>query len=165
MQTPTILGLSFSTRSQGMAVVKLNLLIGYSLKLYKKKWDSQKRDSILTSLATCVSDYNIRTIALSIPHAYHQTTEFRELYDAICVYATSLHITVVEYTPKDIITLCYAHQKKTKKNLMEYLALVYPELYQRYIKECTNKNKYYVKMFEAIGAATLHSQSLADWRF
>ncbi len=47
---------------------------------------------------------------------------------------------------------------------MRVLAGLYPELSFQYRKEMGNKNKYYVKLFEAVGVATIHSQRLKGKR-
>ena len=41
---------------------------------------------------------------------------------------------------------------------MKTLVQQFPELYYCYQKELRNKNKYYIKLFEAVAVAALHSQ-------
>jgi len=156
MEAPTILGLSFNTRNQGLAVVKSNLLVDYSSKLHKEKWTPQKRDMILTSLGSCIEDYNIERIALSIPSPRHRTKEFTEMMAGIIALAKVHQIEVTTYTRKDLFLFVPDSQKKTRKAFMQQMVLLYPELESYFLKELTNKNKYYYKMFEAIGAATLY---------
>lgn len=158
--TPTILGISYSTRMQGLAVIKSNQLVDYSLKLHKDKWGPQKRDLFLSSLASCVNAYTITTICLSRPYPYQETKEFKELYVLIRSLAYQQKIRLVEYSPKELLLLCTGTEKKTKKSLMGSLCEIYPELVPKYEKERGNKNKYYVKLFEAVGAATLFSQGV-----
>lgn len=160
MAAPTILGLSFNTRNQGLAVVKSNLLVDYSSKLHKEKWTPQKREMILTSLGSCINNYNIDKMALSIPHPHYQTKEFRELMTAIIALAEVHHVEVTTYTHKDLLLFVPNSQKKTRKAFMNQLVLLFPELEPYFLKELRNKNKYYYKMFEAIGVATLYSRKI-----
>lgn len=164
MEAPTILGLSFNTRNLGLAVVKLNHLVEYSSKLHKQKWTSQKREMILTSLGPCIEDYNIQKIALSIPHIRHQTSDFRDLMRAIIALAQMENIEVITYTPKDLLLSIPDTKKKTKNTFMKQLVFLYPELTPYYEKETSNKNKYYYKMFEAIGVATLYQRKIGRFR-
>ncbi len=157
MEAPTILGLSLNTRNLGLAVVKLNHLVEYSSKLHKEKWTSQKRELILTSLGSCMEDYTIEKMALSIPHKRHQTAEFMELMRAIIAMAQMRNIEVITYTPKDLFLSIPDTKRKTKSSFMKQLVFLYPELQPYYEKEMQNKNKYYYKMFEAIGVATLYA--------
>jgi len=158
--TPTILGISFSTRMQGLAVIKSNHLVDYSLKLNKDKWGPLKRDLLLSSLASCIQCHTINTICLSIPPLHQQTSEFKELYLLIRSLAYQQKIRLVEYEPKQLLMLVTATERKTKKVLMESICAIYPELSLQYEKEMSNKNKYYVKLFEAVACATLFSQGI-----
>jgi hypothetical protein len=164
MEPPNILGLSFNTRNLGLAVVKLNQLVDYSSKLHKAKWDSQKREMILTSLVTCIDAYTIQKIALSIPYPIHQTAEFRELNTAILALAQMHNIEVVTYIPKDFLLFIPNAQKKTQLEVIKKLIMLYPELMPAYEKEVRNRSKYYYKMFEAIAAATLCARKIGMWR-
>ena len=158
--TPTILGISFSTRMQGLAVIKSHYLIDYSLKLLKDKWGPQKRDLILSSLASCIKCHTISTICLSIPRPHEQTKEFKELYVLIRNLAYQQKIRLVEYSPKQLLLLVTGPEKKTKKAMMRSLSEMYPELVMQYEKEMSNRNKYYIKLFEAVACATLFSKGI-----
>ena len=48
--------------------------------------------------------------------------------------------------------------QRTRNALMKRLVLLFPELSLYYEREQANRNKYYVKLFEAIGVAAIHSQ-------
>ena len=152
----TILGLSFSTRMLGLAVFQSNTLIDYSLKLHKEIWSPQKLDSVLTSLASCVESYTINDIALSIPNGYHQTKDFNELLIAIKSFAEDRRIQVTEYTAKDLYERFGNPVKRTSNALMKRLVMLYPELSMYYDRELLNKNKYYIKLFEAIAVGAYH---------
>jgi hypothetical protein len=145
---------------QGLAVIKSNYLVDYSLKLNKDKWGPQKRDLILSSLASCIKGHTINTICLSIPRLHQQTKEFKELYVLIRSLAYQQKLRLVEYEPKELLLLCTRGEKKTKKALMRSLCETYPELSLQYEKEMSNRNKYYIKLFEAVATATLFSQGI-----
>ena len=164
MEAQTILGLSFNTRNQGLAVVKLDQLVDYSTKLHKEIWTPQKREMILTSLGSCVEGYNIEKIILSIPHPRHQTNEFTQLVTAIIAFAQMRNIEVITYTPKDLLLFIPDSKRKNSKVWMKQLVSLFPELVPYYEKELRNKNKYYYKMFEAIGVATLYLRKIGRWR-
>lgn len=160
----TILGLSFNTRNLGLAIVKSDRLVDYSSKLHKQKWTSVKMEMILTSLASCIDAYTIDKITLSIPYIRHQTSEFRDMMRAIIALAQMRNIEVITYTPQDLFLFIPDAKKKTSKVFMQHLVFLYPELVPWYEKETSNKNKYYYKMFEAIGVATLYSRKIGKWR-
>ena len=159
-----ILGLSFNTRNLGLAVVKLDQLVDYSTKLHKEKWTPQKREMILTSLGSCIGAYTIQKIALSIPHMCHQTKEFTELRTAITAMAQMRNIELITYLSKDLLQFIPESKKRNKNGFIKYLVYIYPELAPCFEKELRNKNKYYYKMFEAIGVATLYSRKIGRMR-
>jgi Holliday junction resolvasome RuvABC endonuclease subunit len=149
---------------QGLAVIKSNLLVDYSLKLHKDKWGPQKRDRVLSSLASCIKDYDITTISLSRPYLFQQTRESKELYVNIRSLAYQQKLRLVEYMPNELLSICTGTEKRTKKILMANVSYMYPELSPYYEKEVGNKNKYYIKLFEAVAAATLFMRDVGEWK-
>lgn len=58
----------------------------------------------------------------------------------------------------ELYKFCSGRQRKTKARVLQALNKRYPELTPFYQKELRNKAKYYTKLFEAVGMATLHRQ-------
>ncbi len=87
-----------------------------------------------------------------------------ELLEAINSLAQSRNIEVITYTPKDLFQFIPDSKNKTQKVFMNQLVLLYPELLPYYEKESSNRTKYYYKMFEAIGVATIYLRKIGRWR-
>lgn len=151
------LGISTNTRLIGLAIINPeNSLVDYSIHLYKSSWSPSKANMIVTScLEPCVSQYCIKKVVLSIPHAHHQTKEFKLLVTRIREYFKAKKIPVYEKEASALHCLYPPEQKKTKKALMQALTLQYPQLTLCYHKELRNKNRYYIKVFEAVAVAAL----------
>lgn len=141
----------------GLAVLTHNSLVHYSSKLYKEKWSQIKSSMILSSLASCIRDYNISVLVLSIPTTGVQSKEKETLYHLIKRLAYEQKIRIEEIDTREIKLLCGEAQKKTKRSQMEILSRIYEELQPFYFKEIRNKNKYYEKMFDAVGVATIQA--------
>lgn len=154
----SILGISTNTRLLGLAIINQGRLEEYSIHLHKSPWSAWKANMIVTNLEPCVRQYCIKSVVLSIPHAYHQTEAFKHLISCIREYCIEKKIPLHEKTPDTLHALYPKDQKKTKKALMQALTLMYPQLTLCYHKELRNKNKYYIKLFEAVAVATLHEQ-------
>jgi hypothetical protein len=152
------LGISTNTRLLGLAIISKGALVDYSIHLHKSSWSPSKVTAIITSLEPCVRQYCIKNVVLSIPHAYHQTNQFKLLISCIQTYFEAKNIKVFTKETEAIYTLCPPGQKKTKKVLMASLTEDFPQLSYCYHKEIRNKNKYYIKIFEAVAVATLHEQ-------
>lgn len=152
------LGISTNTRLLATAIINGNSLVDYSIHLHKQSWSPSKANLILNSLEPCVRRYCIKSIVLSIPHAYHQTDAFKYLLKRICAYCKQNRITIWKESVASLHALCPTDQKKTKKALMETVAVIFPELQYFLFKEKRNKSKYYVKLFEAVAVAMLQER-------
>lgn len=164
MEQVTVLGLSINTRMLGLAIVCGNLLVDYHISLRKEPWTLIKRDLILTRLQPWCTSYSINSIALSIPYENQSSIPIKELLESIKVYFNNQKITLCSYPPQTLHVFCEETQTKTKKEAMRKLTELYPELTTYYNKEQRNKNKYYVKLFEAVAVATVHSRKLRKKR-
>lgn len=153
-----ILGISYSTRLIGLAVLSSNHLVDYSVKLYKEKWSPAKCEKIKQTLQSCVEDYNIEEIVLSIPAQFSQIPASREINECINSFARDRGILLSYQNRKMIMTLCLDKEKKNKQGYMRSLVFFFPELARYYEMERRNRKMYYVKVFEAIGFALLQSQ-------
>lgn len=132
-------------------------LVHYSNKLYKQKWSPFKSSVILSSVASCLRDYNISSVVLSSPTESYQTKELNTLYQSIKRVAHEYKITITEISKKSLRSLCPEGEKKNKKTQMQTLVRFFDELVPLYQKEMRNKNKYYEKLFEAVGSVLVAS--------
>ena len=162
MEHTVILGLSVNTRMLGLAIIGRNLLMDYHITLRKETWTPKKREKILTSLQPWCGSYTITNVALSIPYEKQTSSQTKELLESLIAYFKEKKIKLSSYHPKTLFSLC--EEAKTKKEVMKEIACMSPELSSLYHKEIKNKNKYYVKLFEAVGVATIHSQKLKGKR-
>lgn len=153
-----ILGISTNTRLLGTAIIEKGVLAEYSIRLFKASWSPSKATRIITSLEPCVRQYSIKKVVLSIPPPYHQTEAFKLLLPRLSKYFERRQIPVVFISPEQLRSLYATDQKQRKKSLMDTLCKRYPELIYCHQKEMRNKNKYYIKLFEAVAAATLHQE-------
>lgn len=153
-----ILGISTNTRLLGTAIIEKGVLAEYSIRLFKTSWSPAKATRIITSLEPCVRQYSIKTAVLSIPPLYHRTEAFNVLLLRLSKYFERKQIPVVFVSPEQLLSLCATHEKQRKKTLMDTLCKRYPELVYCQKKEVCNKSKYYIKLFEAVAAATLHQE-------
>jgi hypothetical protein len=155
METIT-LGLSFSTRMLGLAIFKENRLTDYFLKLDKAKWSVEKQELILASLASCLAHYAITDVVILVPEKHCQIADFRKLLQAIESYFEEHGLHTICYQVKDVYRAFGSPVRRTRNALMKRIVSFYPELERYYAKELVNKNKYYVKLFEAVAVAGYH---------
>lgn len=94
-----------------------------------------------------------------MPPEHYQTKGFKALYAMLQGFCMQHDISFTTCPCDALYTLCDADGRVSKKLVMQQLAERYPELQPYYAKEVRNKNKYYVKLFEAVGVGTLHEQA------
>jgi hypothetical protein len=152
------MGISTNTRLLGMAIINNGELVAYRIQLHKSSWSPTKATQIITSLEACAQQYSITQVILSIPPTHCQTTEFAYLLARMKAFFETKRIPFATQSSQALHKFCKENSRKTKKRVMRALAERFPELQMYYHKELRNKNKYYVKLFEAVGMAALHEK-------
>jgi len=160
MLTKIVLGLSANTRMVAYAVMRGKTLEEYHTSLYKGAWSPEKKDRMLSRLQSLITTYTITDIALAVPYEIHTTEQIKSLLESFTTYFKNQSIAVCSYYPGAFHLFCEEGQPKTKKVMMESISQLYPELQRTHQKEMRNKNKYYVRLFEAVRLAHIHSQCL-----
>lgn len=153
-----VLGVSTNTRLLGMAVITKHGLAAYKMQLHKSSWSPSKATVILSTLEPCVRQYSIKKVVLSIPPKHYQTKAFICLLRELERYFQKRHIEVVKVDSKILYSFCQDEKRGTKKEIMQALVEKFPELTIYFHRELRNKNRYYVKLFDAVGVATLHAK-------
>ena len=148
-----ILGISTNTRLLGLAIIDQGRLVDYLIRLHKSPWSASKANLIISSLEPCVRKYCIKSVALSIPPLHHQTREYHELIARMKEYfdANDIPLSFIEHPL--IYSCCPEGVRKTKKHIIQTLSEQFPILRYCAEKELRNKNKYYIKLFDALAAA------------
>lgn len=149
-----VLGISTNTRLLGLAILSEDGLEDYFIRLYKSSWSPDKATLMVSSLEPCVRKYSITHVLLSIPLPHYHTKELGCLINAFAFFCKE-HKLVLKQLPETMLDTLHQPTRKRKQALMEALVLRYPELWKQYEKECRNKHSYHIKLFEAVGMATL----------
>jgi hypothetical protein len=152
-----ILGIALNSRTLGLALLKDEALIDYKVKLFKERWSPEKLTRFLSCIESHVKDHAVKEVALLHPTKHHHTSECRELIEQIKRFCRNNKLPVCSYKVHQLHTLCENARAK-KKALMQALSLLYPELSLAQRKELRNRKRYYFKLFEAVGAALLHTR-------
>jgi hypothetical protein len=158
MPTKIVLGLSANTRMVAFAVIQGSTLVRYGSSLHKSAWNQDKPDRILSRLTKLLTTYTITDVALALPYESHSTDQIIKLLESITTYFQAQKIPVCSYNQEAYYLFCEEGQPQSKKEMMENISRLYPELERLFRRELRNKNKYYIKLFEAVGLAHIHSQ-------
>lgn len=160
MQTRIVLGLSANTRTFAFAIVRGKALEHYHTSLFKGTWNDEKKDLILARLKSLLATGIITDVALALPYESHTTNQIESLLESFTTYLKDQNIAVCAYTSQAFHILCEEGQPKTKKVMMQTISELYPALGRLYQREMRNKNKYYVRLFEAVALAHIHTENI-----
>ena len=158
----TILALSINTRMTGLALFINGNLIDYSLKFYKDTFSQKKLDTLNANLQSSTHNLSIQYIVLSMPHPFYQTKEFLMLIEVVERFANEHSIAFTKYATKDLYFAFASRVNPSRKSLMHRMVLFYRELEEYEFKELRNKNKYYIKLFEAVACGAYHILKLQE---
>lgn len=130
----------------------------WQIKTFKDKWIPRKQKMIVQSILTVIKRYNVSTVALKIPYRAEKTTNLSALLRAIQTAFSKQGIPLHQYTLNEL----KKNDADNKQLMMAQIVKKYPCLHSLYQKERSNRNHYYLKIFEALLAADHCQQQLKD---
>jgi RNase H-fold protein (predicted Holliday junction resolvase) len=148
----TVLGVSLGSRVTGIAIVKnRELLVSRSLTL------RNRNTTIHTAtLDNYIRQYRVAIVVIKIPPVTHLTERLKELLRQ-CIELFQYRGCIVEYKETKAIK-ARLPDVRNKWDVIKFTSNTYPGLAQFERRELAGRQKYHVKMFEAVIIA--HIQSL-----
>lgn len=148
----TILGVSLGSRTTGVAIIKdSELLVARSVTLRNKATKTHT-----AMLSSYITQYQIATAVIKMPPPTHITRRLKEVLRQ-CLALFQYHGCMVEYNDTRFIKERLP-ELANKKAVMRFASTTYPALIPLHQKELANKQKYHLKMFEAVVVAHLKKQ-------
>lgn len=151
----TILGISAGTRTIGIAVLRGDDLIEWQVKTFKAQWSKEKLKSILQTVDGLIEYFKVDALALKETSPVRSSANLKKVIQSMIELARKKRIKYSRYSLDDLKQQSSSNWKNTKDDLMEFIAEKYPILRKEYLKERNNVRPYYLRMFEAIGAARI----------
>ncbi len=155
MEQTSTLGISLGVRSLGIAVLRNGCLVDWQMKSFSDAMSQQKLHVITGTVLKIVKGYGVASVVLKLPLALdtHPTLIAlkRHLLKALAARSIIVHC----YTLADIkaslgVAVC------NKQELAAAIVTLYPELRFVYHREKGLKNRYYIKLFEAVAVLSIH---------
>lgn len=160
MENVTVLGISIGTRQCGIAVVKNGMLIDWKVKNYRDRISDNKLIRISYSIEILIKKYGVKYIGCKVPN-HMRTIHIDYLLDALKDVSSKTGITInlvslEELKLEELPKIC------NREIYAAYLAKKFPELQQILLKHKKLKTGYYIKVFEAVGAAYNYINNLQN---
>jgi hypothetical protein len=154
-----ILGLSINSRKISLAILHKDVLLDSKVRLFRGTWSPDKQQRMLECIRSCIEGYKVSRVAIALLKPHQRNSETEGLYDHVKAMCSDKNILVSTFLPKALHYFCI-QDRPSKKHMMEAIANYYPELMMLYRKEILNRSKYYYKLFEAVGVATLLARNI-----
>jgi len=151
-----VLSISLGTRDSGVALLSHGQLIHWQLHTFHERWSQEKLVYMLARYDRYITQYRIRHVVIKIPPASHHSKVFTVLLDKLSDVIKRRGCTVTCQTKADLKDL--VPEVTNTKTLMEYVTKHYPILVPEQMKELSSKQKYHIKMFEAVLAAHVYKE-------
>ena len=155
MKAGTVLGISPGTKSVGLAVMRNGSLVYHAVRSFPGKWSGKKLRTIVYALEQVLGRYQVTHVAMKIPDRLPDSLGFTQLLGSLNVLFERKVDRRQYYMFSDVKKRHCGDGPQTAAELMRIIATVYPELMPEYRKERANKNKHYIKLFEAVAAALM----------
>jgi|GEM_PF-5341969 len=149
-----VLGISLGTRSFGYAVFKEEELFDWGLKTCKGKWSTKKLKKIHQVISEVITVNDITEVAVKVPDTIPTSKGFTQLMGSLNILFQDLVVTSRFLTLADLKQHYCDSGNVNKEVLSEAISRKYPELSIAYLHTSRERTGYYMKVFEAVAAAS-----------
>lgn len=153
-----ILSISLGTRDSGIALLSHGQLIHWQLHTFHERWSQEKLAYMLARYDRYIAQYGIRHVVIKIPPVTHHSKTFLMLLKKLSDLVQHRGCIVACQTKADIKNL--VPEVTNTKTLMEYVTKHYPILLPEQARELASRQKYHIKMFEAVLAAHVYKERM-----
>jgi len=153
-----ILGISLGTRESGIALLSHGQLIHWQMHSFHEPWSNDKLNDILKRYDRYITQFRIQHVVIKIPPATHHTKALLSLLKKVTELVQYRGCIVACQTKADIKAL--VPEVTNTETLMEYVTRQYPILLPEQVQELKSRQKYHIKMFEAVLAAHVYKEQM-----
>lgn len=161
MQT-NIAGISPGTKEMAIAIYRDGNLVDWRRKSVRGKWSEAKHKQIKRIFENTLKHNGITHLAFKLPRPHESSRALFKVIDTLTALAEKYRIPCFGFGI-DQLKRCYkTSEVNNKKDMMEVIVQVHPEIRYEYEMEKKNREGYYLKVFEAVACAHLLINKLSD---
>lgn len=147
---PTIFSINPGTRYLGVAILRGDTLIDWTVHVIANGSLSVKLASVRTLIDRYIAEYEPNMMVMKRLHPARSTTglakQCRDIERQAAVYYLPIH----SYSIDEIKQFLLPHQRINKMTLSKVISEYYPVLNRLFQREQNALNPYHVRMFEAV---------------
>jgi len=159
---PKILAINPGTRYLGIAVFEGPELLDWQVKVINGKWSKGKQQKIRVIVRTFIEGYQPDVLAIKKLHHSRSSGNLNQLVSRIKQHSKRKGLKIYQYSIKELEASFFGKARANKNKLAEILISKYPFLVHEFKKENTNKNSYYIRVFEAVALGAVCSHQLEN---
>lgn len=145
-----ILGVNPGTRYLGIAIFRGAELRDWRVKVAGGRWSKEKTKKINRIVLNLIDKYEPDVLAIKKLNPSRSSSNLTRLSTKIKNLARRKSLMVYQYTLDDLKAFFSPKDKISKKKMAAMVTKAYPALCHELGKENSNKNSYYIRMFEAV---------------
>lgn len=153
-KTLKIIGINPGTRYLGISVFQDSDLRDWRIKVFQEKWSEHKIKKIKNTILRLIDDYEPNVLAIKKLHPSRSTKNLKFLTAWIKKSCKKKGLRILQFSIKELEDFFLLNEKLNKKNLTKKISSEYPELINQINREKSNKNPYYIRMFEAVALSS-----------
>ena len=150
-----ILGINPGTKYLGIAVHLGSELRDWRVKTIHGKWSREKMKKIKMIILSFIDQYEPNILAIKKLHPSRSSQNLKYLVTKIKELSKNNGLKVYQYSTKELENFFQLEEKTNKTKMAKTLASEYPDLFHEFNREKSNKNTYYIRMFEAVALASM----------
>jgi Holliday junction resolvasome RuvABC endonuclease subunit len=148
-----IIGINPGTRYLGIAVLDGSELLDWRIKTLEGKWSEEKIKKAIKILSELFKQYEPNVLVIKKLHPSRRSENLLRLTNKIKNFVRQKKMKVFKYSIKEIEKILIKGEKLNKRNLIEAMVKLYPALHNDLKIEQSHKNRYHIRMFEAVALA------------
>lgn len=156
----SLLGLNPGTKHLALAVFRNCELREWVIKTFKGEWSEPKEEKIISAIEKVILQYDVQVLAVKRSHPARMSKNLNSLVSEIRGLAQRKKIRIFEYSVKQLEWVICRNGRRNKAKLATEIIKLYPALFYEYEKEAENRNKYYVRLFEAVALGSVCQDEL-----
>jgi len=145
-----ILAINPGTRYLGIAIFRGAELRDWRVKVVEGKWSEEKINKIKTIILNLIDKYGPDVLAIKRLNLSRSSSNLTRLSTKIKNLARRKSLMVYQYTLDDLKAFFSPKDKISKKKMAAMVTKAYPALCHELGKENSNRNSYYIRMFESV---------------
>jgi len=148
-----VVGISFSSRSVGFAILENGKLEDWYLKCFFDGWSQKKLNKILSSVERAITQNNAKVVAIKIPDVLPISIGFMQIVGGVNALIERRGIPVSYFTAAELKEFLGLGPKATKTEVIAHILAKTPNLSLEFSREGKYIAPHYDKIFEAYAAA------------